>query len=99
VEEATVRPEEPPAATCLIVGGTLKVTSAPAPRAGWQPLYVTDRAVLDCTSATGPDGSVSGTCSARSPGTAVVWTTTQHRPGGPPDQPEYPWQLTVRVVA
>jgi hypothetical protein len=98
VEEATVRHDEPDSAICLVVGATLKVTSAPAPRTGWQQLYVTDSAVLDCTSTVSQDGMVNGTCVARRAGEATVWTTTQHRPGGPPDQPDYPWRLNVRVV-
>jgi hypothetical protein len=93
-EEATVRPNEEVGPVCLLVGAKLEITSAPSPTQPWQLLASSDAAVLKCTSTSGPNGSVSGTCQAVKPGTALVTTQTKQ----PTDHANDRWRLTVTVT-
>jgi len=94
VEEVTVRPGDPPGSICVVVGATLRVTSAPSkPR--WQPLSTSDPAVVSCDTTYDPAGTLSGTCRALSSGKAVLASTT----GAPTEaRPDTVWETTVTVV-
>ena len=92
-EEATVRPNEEVGPICLLVGAKLEITAAPSPTQPWQLLVSSDPSVLKCTSTSGPSGTVSGTCQALKPGTALV--TTETKP--PTDHANDRWRLTVTV--
>jgi hypothetical protein len=78
VEEATVRPGDPPGEICLVAGAELRVTYAPG---DWRPVDVSDPAVLACAAA--EPGAV---CRAARAGTAVLsasagadsWRLTVH---------------------
>jgi hypothetical protein len=94
-EEVTVRPAEPPLRTCVVVGATLRVTSAPS-KPPWQSLSTSDPSVVSCRSQSGAAGVLDGACRAERPGTAVLSTTTGHPTEARPDTV---WHLTVTVVA
>jgi hypothetical protein len=91
-----VRPGDPPGATCLIVGATLKVTSAPSGSLRWMPVESSDPAVLRCTPTAWTNSTLNVACTALKPGTATVSTFTEK---GVPDPQETTWRLTVRVIA
>jgi hypothetical protein len=89
-DEATARPGEAPGTVCLRVGATLLVTAAPSPDQPWGPLTTSDPAVLGCSWAPGPDGTIEAGCRALRPGVATLSTAPA---GGDA------WRLSVTVVA
>jgi hypothetical protein len=98
-QDVTVRKNEPPARTCLVVGARLHISTEPSPRHPWQPLSSSDSTVLSCTSKSGDAGTIDGTCLAVRAGTAVLTVVTRAAPGDTRYVPDYLWELTVRVVS
>jgi hypothetical protein len=88
-----------PAPLCLRVGARLIILSQPSQLQPWSKLASSYTVVLDCRSDQHSDGSVTGVCTAREPGSVVVSTTTAPSAGDPHGPPQYLWQVTVTIAA
>jgi hypothetical protein len=86
-----------PAPICLTAGTDLRITSGPSHLQPWSPLTSSDPTILDCSTTTGPDGSITATCHARRAGIATLSTITAPFAGDPHGPAQYRWQITVTV--
>ncbi|RFU37419.1 hypothetical protein DZF91_32975 [Actinomadura logoneensis] len=94
----TVRRGETPPPLRLTVGTVLQVTAEPSPRQPWTPLTSTDALILDCVSRSGPQGTITATCTAKRPGRATIATITAPFPGDPRGPAQFRWARHVEVV-
>jgi len=88
-----------PEPVCLPVNGSLRLTADPSPHQPWGQLVSSDPKILSCSSAAGPQGTVSGVCTPHLPGTVTVSTMTAPFAGDPHGPPQFRWELRVTVVA
>jgi hypothetical protein len=83
----------------LTAGTDLHIHSGPSPQQPWSALESSDPAVLACHNIGHPDGSVTATCHAVTPGTATLTTVTAPFKGDPRGPAQHRWQLSVTVQA